>query len=45
MRHFLRAKGVSSHPYPIAVLPFGVPVLSLTGGLITPSGVSYVTAN
>ncbi len=41
MRHFLRAKGVSSHPYPIAVLPFGVPVLSLTGGLITPSGVSY----
>ena len=34
MRHFL-------HPVPIAALPFGMPMSSLTGGLVTPSGVSH----
>ena len=40
MRHFLRPKGVLRHANPIATLPFGVPMPSLTGGLVTLSGIS-----
>ena len=40
MRHFLRPRGVQRHSDPIATLPFGVPMSSLTGGLVTLSGFS-----
>ncbi len=41
MRHFLRPRGVQRHSAPIATLPFGVSMASLSAGLVTLPGVSY----